>query len=249
MNIPNEPGRYIGVPKKWGVNETGQNSIPTFACEFDLLQVWNGVEWVDISQEGFEITSWFYLFKKDGQPNEFTIKALKESMGWDGTSMAALNDTEWGQTEVQLTLDIETYEGKQKMKVQFINPRDSVPGGVQKADPQTVQSLDQKYGATLRALSGTNGKSKATTTAPKSTPAASKPAAASDGKSEAWKTFQRVWGEYVKERPEEASLRDTKWREAFNEFFQGADPKTLTQDQWQKFSAYLPTYDFMGIPF
>ena len=245
MNLPSEIGRYIAAPRTWGVSEQGQNNIPTFACEFELRQHWNGTEWADISADRFEITGWFYLFKKDGQPNDFTIKALKESLGWDGRSIGTLNDGEWSQTEVQLSLAYEEYNGKQKLKVQFINPRDSVPGGVERSDPQTVQSLDQKYGAVLRAMNGAaNGKA-----APK--PAA-KPAAKAttpDGKAAAWKVFQEVWAKYIEERPDEAPNRDAKWKEAYNEFFQGADPKTISAEQWKKFTDFLPTWDIAGIPF
>lgn len=240
MNLPTETGTYIAAPAEWGVNESGDNKTPTFVCRFNISQFFTGGEWHDVSPEQYEITGYFYVFKKDGQPNNFTIKALKESLGWDGRSIAGLVDTDWSQTEVQIVIGREEYNGKTKIKVQFINPRDSVPGGgaVEKAAPEVIQSLDAKYGPLLRALNGT---ATATKPAPAKVPGqVVKPVAvAEDARKEAWGTFLVKWNEHLNEHPEDAAKKNEKWKECVSEEFGEKDQKTITGVEWKNFNAKM----------
>lgn len=221
MNLPTQPGRYIGQPTKWAVNQTGPNNLDTFVCEFSLNEFLDGADWIDISGHGHEITGYFYLFKKDGQPNDFTLDSLEAALGWDGVSIPNLDNGEWGDVEVQLTVNEEEYRGKRSMKIAFINPRDWQGGGPTKADPQYVQSLDQKYGALLRARKGAPAPKPAPKTAPP-------PKSASPARERAWDAFKEAHpGLSVTERA-------AQWRNDLAAMFPGKAQDQVTDAEWIK---------------
>ncbi len=218
MNLPSQAGRYIARPRKWAVAPTGPNKISTFVCEFDLLNVQDGEEWPDIAPEALEITGYFYILKKDGQPNDFTIDSLEAALGWDGCDLDALNKTDWSQKEVQLTINEEEYQGKKKMKVGFINARDWAGGGIEQ-DPQYVQSLAQKYGAVLRARKGVTAKP--TTTPQKRSPSAGPREAA-------WEAFKAAHPSL------DTAKRAAAWKEDLAKMFPGKKSEELTAQDWTK---------------
>jgi hypothetical protein len=150
--LPNDEGKYVARPKKWAVG-TSKNGAVEFAVDFALTQFYNDAagEWQDVTSEGFSIVGYFYPISKDGNLVEMTVESLQESLGWSGTSLQELQDTDWTQTEVQLVLQVEDYNGRKQMKVKFINPRDYAGGSGIKADAAEVKTLDQRFGAILRA--------------------------------------------------------------------------------------------------
>ena len=234
--LPTEMGRYVARPMEWTVGEgENENRLPQFVCRFSLLQHWNGTAWDDVSADDLQITGYFYLAKTNGRLNTFTIDALKSSLGWDGSSIAGLANGDWSNTEVQVTVGQEEYQGKTKTKVKFINPRDSSPTGapLDAADPQVVQSLDAKYGAMLRAL---NGNAKPANNTP---PAQQKLGPIETAKREAWKEFCVKWNEHLSEHPEDAPLKDEKWKTLFAENFPGKQQKDLSAADWSAFAGAI----------
>ena len=183
MNLPTQGGAYIADPIEWTVEETGQNKLLTFVCKFSLKQFLGAGDWEDISAHNMDITAWVYLFKKDGTPNQNAIDSIRESFGWTG-GISDLATGQWAGHEVQLSVAMETYQGKTKAKVNFINPRDSVPGGITPATPETLKALEAKYGATFRAMGAVPAKP-AAKAAP--TPVVAKPT--TGGKQAAWEAF------------------------------------------------------------
>lgn len=225
MALPSQPGRYIARPRDWTVKDEGPGKPVTFVCSYDLLQFFHDGSWVQVSDLG--ITGYHYVIKKDGTGNEMTIKALRDSLGWYG-NISALANTNWSDAEVQLTLKQEEYQGKPQIKVGFINPRDYVPGVVEHSDPQTIQSLDAKYGSMLRAM-GQTGNPPA-----KSSNGAAKPAAPTPAdpvkvaRMAAWEAF-RV------EHPGKGNEELTEpWRAMIKSVIADRASTTFTADDWKK---------------
>jgi hypothetical protein len=150
--LPNDEGKYVARPKRWAVGESKEGAVQ-FAVDFSLSQYFSDAagEWHDISSEGYSIVGYFYPISKAGNLVEMTVESLQESLGWSGASLTELNDSDWSQTEVQLVLQREEYQGRTQMKVKFINPRDYAGGNGIKADAAEVKTLDQRFGAILRA--------------------------------------------------------------------------------------------------
>jgi hypothetical protein len=139
-----------GSPR--GPSTTARTANPQFVCDIDLFYYLNeGTKNWDNVEAGTGISAYFNLVTSKKELNQFNVDALKEALGWDGMSFASLSSGDWSQTDVQVTLEEEEYEGKVQIKVKYINPRDWEPRGIQ-ADPQAIAAADQQFGAMLRAL-------------------------------------------------------------------------------------------------
>lgn len=150
--LPNDEGKYVARPKRWAVGTSKEGAVE-FAVDFTLLKFYSDAsgEWHDISTEGYSIVGYFYPISKTGNLVEMTVESLQESLGWSGASLSELNDSDWSQTDVQLVLQREEYQGRKQLKVKFINPLNYVGGGGIKSDAAEVKTLDQRFGAILRA--------------------------------------------------------------------------------------------------
>lgn len=169
MNLPDREGRFIARPVEWSVSEQGENNLATFIVKFETVQWFDDRDqtWYDVPGE---IVGYFYMEKKDGTANERTIKSIREAFGWDGIDLNALHNNDWSTTEVQLTLENETWQGKTRLKVKWLNPRDYAGGQFERAAPETVKAIGSRLGAKLRALGGAPVGSTAPAGKPKAPP-------------------------------------------------------------------------------
>lgn len=228
MNLPQDMGDYLALPNQWTVEENGPNNLPTFVCLFDLVSRWTGAEWVDVQPDQFQITGYFYLWKKDGTSNTNGINSLKKSLGWDGRSFGGLHGGDWSNTQVQIVVGSETYNNKTQIKVRFINPADATPGGggIQKADASLIQSLDAKYGAQLRAMNGANGNGAPAKPGMSNQPAT--PDATLTAKRKAWETYKAKYPETPKDELAEA------WKFLIKGVNPNIEPEKFTASDWVK---------------
>lgn len=151
--LPNREGRFKASITEHGLAETGPNRLATFICKFGLTSELAGGEWIAVDDQ-LDITGYFYLEKKDGSINTVTVEQLKSAFGWDGRDPLWLQDSDFGGLTVQVKLEFEMYDGKQKLKVRYVDAEDAGPGGVPKADDSTRKSLSTRLGSKLRALAG-----------------------------------------------------------------------------------------------
>jgi len=180
MSMLNREGVFHAYPVEIGIDETGGNNLATCIVRYQVFQERIDGFFDDISDEGAEITPWYYLEKKDGSINDFTVNALKEAFAWDGRDAFWLQDTDLAEHAVQITTAFETYNNTKRLKVQWTNPFGSeCGGGVTKADNTTRTAIKNRIGAKLRALAGgTPANAKPATGAPSTPPKRSAPVAA-----------------------------------------------------------------------
>jgi hypothetical protein len=224
--IPTKSGKYIARPTQWTISES-TNHCPQFVCGFAIIYWWNGSGWEDVTAQDLTITAYMTLFDKSGNPQEFNINGLKDSLGWDGLSLVTLNESDWSGVEVQLVIQEEEYQGKKNMKVKFINPRDYVGGGgVEKSDLVAVKNLDQVYGGKLRALNG--GKAPST-----------KPTASANGEgqiTEAEKERRLAYRHVMAKVPANApkDQKDALWKGMVDEYFHKPQLQVMASE-WREF--------------
>ena len=163
MTMPDREGRWRAYPVEWSVQEIGDSKLCTLVMSFKMSQ-WHGSlnvgdpeEWQD--WRGYDdqtITGYFYLERKNGSPNEHAINSIKEALGWDGLDIEALQNNDWSETCIQLTLGYETWEGKTRLKVQWLNTWDAESSGqpIIKSDKPVLTAMQSKLGAKLRAING-----------------------------------------------------------------------------------------------
>jgi predicted SnoaL-like aldol condensation-catalyzing enzyme len=220
-------GIYRARPIVSAVEEKEGTKTVQFVGSFRCTEIRTTEGWKPIDGEQ-QITAYLNLITKEGKPNEINYRALRESLGWDGTSFASLQREDWNGTEVQIVVDDEEYQGQTKRRVKYINPRDYEGGGqVAKSDTQTIQSLDAKYGSLLRALAGSKANG-------------SPPAAVTSqaiGKDVAWTTFNKLVDAYGQDNPAEAWAKDRRvsvFKEIVRELGDGKDTAKLGPAEWAK---------------
>lgn len=246
--IPNREGLFNAYPAEVGVDETGPNKLATCIIKFALYEeLQPSGEWADCAADNYDITGYFYLEKKDGSLNSITIDALKAALGWDGRDPFWLQETNLSQHAVQLKLAFEEYNGKTRLKVQYLNPFGSTgTGGVTKADDAAKTAIRNRMGSKLRALAGPTqkpaqpaappklppAKPKAATAPP---PAAESPAAEPAAPSEGECTMAETWEEFVKHCTGEKWTQDAvekEWFRILAEMFPGKQPDQLSPAEW-----------------
>jgi hypothetical protein len=144
MGVLLEAGRYRVHLIEWRMMETKASKLPQFVIRFRAVEFWAGDAWRPFQGSDNEITGWFNLIKKDGTLNDFTLKALRHALGWDGQSFNGLQDGDW--TQAQITVRNEKDQaGEDKLKVAFLNHWDD--SGKKPMDQKTLSRWDEKLKA------------------------------------------------------------------------------------------------------
>ena len=231
--LPDRDGLFHAYPVEVGVDETGPNNLATCIIKFQLFEELTGSEWRPCIDEDLDITGYFYLEKRDGALNSVTLDALKAALGWDGRNPFWLQDTDLAQHPVQVKLGYEEYNGKRRLKVQFLNPYGSSPSGVTKADDATRRTINNRLGAKLRAVSG-GTPAPAPPPKGKPIPPASRPAAPPKPKKTASEAMDEAWSEFTKHcKPDWTDEQvEDEWFRVLGELFPGKKPEDLTPDDW-----------------
>lgn len=236
-----EKGIYLAGIVQSGL-KAPEGKCPSFDIYFECKKKLEGGEWVDANGE--RITESFNVIKRDDSINEINVRMLKESLGWDGASFVTLNETDWSAVDVQIRVDDETgSDGKSYRCVKYLNHKDYTgPNVVGKADAQSVTSLDQKYGAMLRALTGApkNGaKASAGTTKKVGAKAPVVAGITSEqAKGACWKAFSDKVDQHTKDFPDDKWTNDQKvevFKTLITEAFPGKTSATLALSEWQEF--------------
>ena len=258
--IPNREGLFNAFPVEVGVDETGPNKLATCIVKFKLYEELQASgEWDDCAADNFEITGYFYLEKKDGSLNSITIDALKAALGWDGRDPFWLQETDLSQHSVQLKLAFEEYNGKTRLKVQYLNPFGSTgTGGVTKADGAAKTTIRNRLGSKLRALAGPAPKPTQPAAPPNLPPAKPKAPLAPAPPAEpeppavhdecdmqaAWDVFRTAYdGIGPNGTPEDC---EQQWFASIGNLFPGRQLNELMPQEWAKVAAEAPG---MIVPF
>ena len=248
--IPNREGLFNAYPVDVGVDETGPNKLATCVISFRLYEeLQPSGEWADCSHENFEVTGYFYLEKRDGSLNTITLDSLKAALGWDGRDPFWLQESDLSEHPVQVKLAFEEYNGKNRLKVQYLNPYDSKGGGgVTKADTVTRKSIANRMGSKLRALTGPAQPVKTKPAAPPKlpptkpkAPAAPAPSPAPEIPAEPLRdasgqaSMEQAWDEFVKhcdpDKWDQQAI-EQEWFRIVAELFPGKQPDELTPTEW-----------------
>ena len=248
--IPNREGLFNAYPIDVGVDETGPNKLATCIINFRLYEeLQSSGEWEDCSDANFEVTGYFYLEKKDGSLNTITLDSVKSALGWDGRDPFWLQDTDLSHHAVQLKLAFEEYNGKTRLKVQYLNPYGSTgSGGVTKAEGAAKTAIRNRLGSKLRAIAGPAQPATAKSAAPpklppakpkvppaSAPPSAPSPAPAPEREASGEATMEQAWEEFVKHCPPEKWDREAiekEWFRILAELFPGKQPDELSGAEW-----------------
>lgn len=149
----------VHKPESGWFGESGVKKTPYVRLDLEVVD--------DPEESGSRITWYGYLSEK---ALEHTVAKLTETFDFNGDLNALYTGTETFDGKMcQITTEFEEYDGKDRLKVKWLNP----PGYARQAQP----SMDEKSLGSL--LARINGKSKAAALAAKSvTKPSAKPVAA-----------------------------------------------------------------------
>lgn len=241
MSMPNQEGTFTADVIDRVFTEQGDNALPCVILRFALVAELSNGELEDVTEEQLEITNYSYLQKKDGMVNEYAVKSLKEAFEWDGLDPFWFEDSP-ALPRVQLVLKYETYNGQERLRVQFINKLGSTGGGgMPQRDPSLRNSM-KGFMRDLRTFSGGTARKPASApvAAPKAPPA--RPSAPPAPPSAPESTAEEVW-EYFANGCEKAGITDieNKWWELIQNTTGKNDPGAITGEEWSKIKAAAKT--------
>jgi hypothetical protein len=250
----NREGLFNAYPINCGVADTGQNNLATVVIQFHLFEELVNGEWTDCSAESMELTGYFYLEKRDGQVNTSAVDSLRAALGWNTDDPAWIQQTDLSHVPVQVKLANEEYNGKTKLKVQFLNPYGSMAGSVPKGDEKTHQNIRTRLSAKLRAYMGgapapapkpaprnqpaQTAPQKATTPPAKQAqaPATAKPpqtTAPRQGSEQA--TMEEAWAEFTSHCTGDQWTQEAiekEWFSILSQMFPTKQPEQLSGTEW-----------------
>lgn len=113
-------GTWKAILADWGVIESGENKTPTVMLTLS----------VDVGGELEDIKAYLYLSEK---AKERSIRTMWDTLGFNGKveDLAAGRNggALEGGKEIQVEIGLESYNGKERHKVKWINPVGYISGG------------------------------------------------------------------------------------------------------------------------
>ena len=154
------PGTFRGLPLDWGVSET-RNKYPQFVSKIKAMEFYDETgELTENKEPGWvawdydmEITAFLCLYtQKDGQWVELmSVDQCKKALGWDGLSFETLANGNYAETMILFRVESENYEGKDRLKVQWIDKADANPiRQLPKYDATKLKGLSEKFAGVLK---------------------------------------------------------------------------------------------------
>lgn len=158
MAMPERPGIYRAEVTDAAAGRN-KNDRWQIVFQFTLTQELDGEVWRS-APEDWTIRHWAQLQKTDGSINERNVEDLRKAFGWPGDDPFWFEDelANHGLPPVQLVIGWDDYNGKQTLRVKWINHHDhegkSGNGELQHADPNDRRAALAEIGSQLRALAG-----------------------------------------------------------------------------------------------
>lgn len=227
--LPNREGRFRATIDDVGISESGKPPKLCVAFQFGLTSELTADGWRDVTSEHMAITGYFYLELNDGSINKITVDQFKTALLWSGRDIQHLTTVKGA--EVQITIQNETYEGKTRLKVKYLNPFD-YEGGVIKHDEDALKRAQNRLGAKLRALSGGTSVPAVKSTPPATVKKSTEPSGfpwenRTSTADECWQKLQSMYSDLSAEQ------HGSMWTNLITEFFPGIeDISVIKPAQW-----------------
>ena len=156
MAMPDTEGTYHAevLEAAYGKSTSG---TPRVTFKFRLTEIAFGVEW-DAVADDLDIIGDVYIKKADGTLNRKAIDNLRDTFGWPGDDPFWFEDTldrDGALNPCQVEIGWDEYRGERKLKVNWVNPYDRVPGGsLRRASGAEREAMLEEISADLRAVGG-----------------------------------------------------------------------------------------------
>ncbi len=146
MTMIDRVGRFRGRPVL-GVIKPTKNGFPSFNVELEVTEYFDedADQWMDWSEFEQEITAYLCLF--NASKALLNYEQVMKAFEWDGIDMAALQTDDFGDRLVSFEVEENTYEGKIRLQVNWIDTYDAEGrgGSLQPMDTGDLQALQAQY--------------------------------------------------------------------------------------------------------
>jgi len=162
MPMLNREGRFRATPIEAEIGKS-KNGAAFVAVKFAVNDEYDREtsEWVDVDRRGEDVTVWHYWTNREGVIVEGVLSGMKDAYCWDGVSLGYFGpDNINNVPPVQIETQFEEYQGRNRLKVKWVNRYDS-EGGKLKWSNDAARELANAYGAQLRAQAGASGAARA----------------------------------------------------------------------------------------
>ena len=132
---------------------------PSGAVMLDM--VFAAVAQYDQGQEAYvnlvepeEVFGTLCLVRKSGEVSQASVERLTAALQTPIVDFDLLQQRDWSQQEVQITVKAEEYNGRVRFRADWIAPADAPvgPGTLARASTDALAALNASYGSQLRAL-------------------------------------------------------------------------------------------------
>jgi hypothetical protein len=139
-------GKYKGKIIHHKIIKSKDGAI-IFLCEAVLNQKQENKEYGSIPEES--VSGFISLIKKDGTVNHRQVENLSQAFDWDGKSLKNLQDGDYSEKELNITVEVETREDKPVATISWINlPGD---GAFAKTSSKKIEEFDDIFSKALSA--------------------------------------------------------------------------------------------------
>lgn len=161
-------GSFRGEAVSYGLWNPGGKKSTAISMTIRVTEFFNheSKEWENWREYEMDVEGDVWIIGKEGKLIENNVKSICEHLGWNG-DLVSINDRSWEPKPFGFTTQADEYNGRVRYKLNFINSFDFSPsGGAKTIEPDMAKSLNQQYGAQLRALAGSASKPKAPSSPP-----------------------------------------------------------------------------------
>lgn len=92
-----------------------------------------------------------WLVNKQQKLLDLNVKSLAKALNWNG-DFTVLGTPNAQFPDVQVVIKNDEYKDKTRLRVQFLNPVNSTPGGMGLADDTAINALKARFGGQIRAI-------------------------------------------------------------------------------------------------
>ncbi|MCX7429400.1 MAG: hypothetical protein NTW96_27720, partial [Planctomycetia bacterium] len=146
MQAIDRVGTFRGRVTEHAVNTT-KNGFPQLVGRFLAEEMWDSDSktWMPWSEYQQELVGYLTLFNADGPL--LNAGQCRAAFGWDGASLAELNDLDLSNLVIQFRIEEDDYKGTVTLRVNWIDQADANPDrGIKKLDAASLKDLDGKFG-------------------------------------------------------------------------------------------------------
>lgn len=101
-------------------------------------------DWIAWSSQNLMLEHTFWIYRTDNTPIQFNIDALKKALGWSGNFLDFEETNPWKMLPCEIETQNETYKGKTRLRVKWLNPPGGGSGGGRITERSQLEEIQRR---------------------------------------------------------------------------------------------------------